>query len=431
MVSYGPPISTRASRPLPRNAAISPLKVVAQIEIRDSQRGAHNFCRLMSRFRNLRDDLLPIAQTCKGMAGDRVMINRLMHWQCKQIIQLIPQAWGLVGPVAESSQFQSRLQIAVELHRRLMSTVGEFERTQLHSAARIGQSDRVVRLLALGVPPDVQDLKGYSPLMIAARDGHTRIVEILRATPGVDLRRQERYGLNALMLAAHHNRLEILPLLLSAPGGRLEERSNEDNTAVVIAAKAGHQQVVAQLLAAGADPNAAGQGKMTALMHLAARGELAAVSGLCQHPRIDLNALNKEGQSALALAAARGHRAIVEYLLGRPGIGPHTRDAAGRTPLIAAVMNQQVEVAHSLLNGPRGNLEWVDDSGYSALTHALQRDLISVAMALIEQGVSKISPLDDSWIKVGLSSSNSVSFMRLLTAKDMVVAPAGCSCSIQ
>ena len=49
----------------------------------------------------------------------------------------------------------------------------------LFNASRDGNFEKVKKLLTAGVPFDWQDPYGYTPLMIAAINGHHEVVELL------------------------------------------------------------------------------------------------------------------------------------------------------------------------------------------------------------------------------------------------------------
>lgn len=53
------------------------------------------------------------------------------------------------------------------------------ERTALHEAAKLGRRDIVRLLLLSGAHPDPQSSYGFTPLALAAQNGHTEIMELL------------------------------------------------------------------------------------------------------------------------------------------------------------------------------------------------------------------------------------------------------------
>ncbi|KAF5859814.1 hypothetical protein ETB97_002423 [Aspergillus alliaceus] len=63
--------------------------------------------------------------------------------------------------------------------RRSCVVLRSKERTALHEAASEGNADVVAYLLERGAKPDVHDLNGQTPLMLAQTNSHREVVEIL------------------------------------------------------------------------------------------------------------------------------------------------------------------------------------------------------------------------------------------------------------
>jgi cytohesin len=91
-------------------------------------------------------------------------------------------------------------------------------RTALHNAA-FGGYARVVELLcaAPGAPVDAQDSDGWSPLMIAGRNGHEGAVRALLAA-GARQELQDSRGEAVLHHASRSGHASVVELLCSAPG---------------------------------------------------------------------------------------------------------------------------------------------------------------------------------------------------------------------
>ena len=116
--------------------------------------------------------------------------------------------------------------------RKQRSGVDEYGRMPLHHAAAEDQVEEVIRLLATGVNPNVQDDNGWSPLHFAAQ----------AVSPGA----------TEALLAA---------------GAQTELRDSFGNTALSTAvfASRGNGSVIQLLRRAGADPHAANSSGVTPL----------------------------------------------------------------------------------------------------------------------------------------------------------------------
>jgi|SRR5579872_3371166 len=147
-------------------------------------------------------------------------------------------------------------------------------------AAYSGDARTVIAMLAAGMPVDARD-SGTTALLVAASQGHTRIVQTL------------------LRAGANPNAADTDGLSLLVQAIRSESRS-----------------VIRALVAAGADVNCAEthDGSLeTPLMAAALRGDLALVRLLAEAGAI-INARSAKGLSALDLARSLNLEKVVAYL---------------------------------------------------------------------------------------------------------------------
>jgi len=82
-------------------------------------------------------------------------------------------------------------------------------------AVRRGSIDQLRRLLASGADIDARDGNGQTALMLAAREGHAKVVEWL-VDHGAALNHTAKYGLSALMLAVIGDRTDVVRILTAA-----------------------------------------------------------------------------------------------------------------------------------------------------------------------------------------------------------------------
>jgi ankyrin repeat protein len=148
----------------------------------------------------------------------------------------------------------------------------------------VGMDDeRVVqRLLVQGFDANAADPKGQPALVLALRDGSTKVAEALWRSPQLEVDRLNASGESALMMAALHGRVEWMRRLLdrgakvhqegwspihyaatgSQPaavalmldrGAPIDARSPNGTTPLMMAARYGAEASVDMLLARGAD----------------------------------------------------------------------------------------------------------------------------------------------------------------------------------
>ena len=87
-------------------------------------------------------------------------------------------------------------------------------------------------------------------LMLAVREGHSSIVDILLAEPGIDVTRRDVNGSTALHLACRYGQMDLVQQLLDHPGGLycLEWPDKWGETPLLTATRKGHLRCVKLLL---------------------------------------------------------------------------------------------------------------------------------------------------------------------------------------
>ena len=130
----------------------------------------------------------------------------------------------------------------------------------LHRAARLGNSEEVLRLVADGDAVDALDAAGMTPLHVAARQGEADTVRVLLAA-GADVAARDASGRTPLHYAALAGRKHVLEALLER-GATVEARDAHGDSPLHLAAHFARVDALGVLLAAGADVravNAVGQ----------------------------------------------------------------------------------------------------------------------------------------------------------------------------
>ena len=152
--------------------------------------------------------------------------------------------------------------------------------TALHLAARGGHTNIVVELLkcagvsvnakarnqhtqvSLVAPTDMEleylprpslaDMKievsdGFSPLHLAAREGHKGVVSRLLKCDEVQVNEKDDAGMTPLHLACKHSHAEIVKLLLEHPNCNVNAKANDNSTPLHLGVKSGNISTVIQL----------------------------------------------------------------------------------------------------------------------------------------------------------------------------------------
>lgn len=148
-------------------------------------------------------------------------------------------------------------------------------------AVKNGPPSKVSRLLEKGANPDIPNNKSYTPLMIAAQNKDEALAQILLEA-GANVNIRNKYGETAIMLASYNGLLKMVrqlyvrgakinhdgwnPLIYAATNGHtqiielllnngadIDATSDNGTTALMMAVRGNHLEAVSLLLEKGAD----------------------------------------------------------------------------------------------------------------------------------------------------------------------------------
>lgn len=162
---------------------------------------------------------------------------------------------------------------------RLVDVIDDDSRTALHLAAEANQAGVLTLLLEADGNPDLRDLDGCTPLILACARGFLPSANILIRS-----------------------------------GCDLDERSLEGRTALMEAAGNGHLSVVESLVQAGCRVNVQDCHGYSALSEAAAAGDLATVEMLIKGGA-DTEGTDTRGRTCLHVAALHGHNDVCARLI--------------------------------------------------------------------------------------------------------------------
>ncbi|KAM4608235.1 uncharacterized protein ankrd50l isoform 2-T2 [Polymixia lowei] len=330
---------------------------------------------------------------------------------------------------------------------RIDSTDG---RTLLASAAHVGSADVANLLLTRGADPLLSDHQGQTPLTLASRQGHIKVLAVLLDwakhqepdTAVIMVEHADSEGWTALRSAAWGAHSEAVRLLLDA-GADVNGCDGVGRTALRAAAWGGHEEILLTLLQYGAQVDKADREGRTPLIAAAYMGHREAVEILLNH-NADVDLADEDRRTALSVAAlcvptaagVKGYGEVASLLLER-GADPEHRDRDGMTPLLLAAYEGHEDIVELLLEagadvdetaGPNVNtpaaaavtpllaaaamghiktvgrvLFWgaavdaIDGEGRTALSLAAARGSVEVVRALLDRGLDENHKDDLGW----------------------------------
>ncbi len=209
----------------------------------------------------------------------------------------------------------------------------------------------------------------FTPAMVAeifsaASSDVNRVRELIDA--GIPVNIEDKDGVTPLMIAVQNGKLEIVELLLQRQADtKILNQGWGGTNALIMAATLGRADMVKMLLQWGADPNGIGRYKQLPLASACQYGHLDIVNVLLDNGA-QLNP--KDGHEPLVMAAMSGRPEIIKVLLDR-GANLNFSNS-GYTPLMAAAGTCRSEIVRILLE--RGASPDVKDKYGTAMTEAMK-----------------------------------------------------------
>ncbi|XP_063968080.1 serine/threonine-protein phosphatase 6 regulatory ankyrin repeat subunit B-like isoform X1 [Lytechinus pictus] len=218
-------------------------------------------------------------------------------------------------------------------------------------AAEEGHEESVRILLQQNARVDVFDEHGKAALHLAAENGHQVVADIMLWHKAF-VNAKSKIGVTPLHLAAHNGHNDLVNLLIHSHGAAIDALSLAKRTALHLAAQNGKLQVCETLLKLKSDSNAADIHGQTPL-HLAAENDHADIVKLFLKHKSELVSMaNSEGNTCAHIAASKGSVAVVKELLrfNRSGVCATKNKTNDSTALHLAAGGGHKEVVRVLLD---------------------------------------------------------------------------------
>ncbi|KRX01863.1 Ankyrin repeat-containing domain [Pseudocohnilembus persalinus] len=299
--------------------------------------------------------------------------------------------------------------------------------TYLIQAAKLGQSDMVVALLASGADPNVTDFhkksaifhsielndldsiyslvengadckfvddKNKTSVDYAFQKKHIHIIQYLFLKKG-QLADESHY-IDVLFFAASNNQFELIKEITSRgfPPGSTDE---DGNTILLLAFKNQHFNLVLQLIQQLqlnwliSHQNKNGDNLITLSIRQGVKNLAKIFIQECS--AVELNKVDKDGKTPLIHAAEQGYHEIIESLM-KKGVDFSRADKHNRTPLIYAVKNKHLLCVETIFQQSL-QLNDVDKKNRKQVQSALSKQPELIQQKFDEEMKNKESKLKD------------------------------------
>lgn len=255
-------------------------------------------------------------------------------------------------------------------------------------AAENGQSAIVETLLARGANPLKGTVGNRLPLHFAAEGGHLSIVSLLVKQPSVDPNLRDYTGQTALFKAADKGHHDVVELLLQQEGVDPDAVSQDGFTPLLQAVFGRHQKVVRLLLdRADVNPNQSDTTYNQTPLWMASTAGDDILAMFLERKDIEINGQSRWSETPLYQAIQRKHLSAARKLLDA-GADPNVPAYETKTALSWAAAQGSEESLGLLLQQPSIALDIPDIFGQTPVLRAADAGHTKSVRMLLDKGAN-------------------------------------------
>lgn len=262
----------------------------------------------------------------------------------------------------------------------------------MHLAAYAGKSE-IIRMLSVHKQLLESKIKlDYTPLLLAASQGHLEACEVL-LNVGANPLAINGNSLSAMHVAVRSGRAAVVQLFL-VHKQLIDLRTKEGVTPFILAAQKGHLEICGALLKGGANPLAIAEDGWNA-MHFAAKAEKTEIVKILLVYKQLIDSRTKKGFTPLMIAAEHGSLKTFEILL-EAGADPLAMTERGWSAMHLAVWNGKIEIFQLLL-AHKQLIDLKTKNGSTPILLAAEKGHLEICEALIKCGADPLATDEDGW----------------------------------
>lgn len=239
-----------------------------------------------------------------------------------------------------AAQILALIEDKIEKESKEVQDKKKQELKQWFQAAKSGDLETIKKLVA-AANVNAKNHLGHTALMLAASQGHSRIVKFLLDIPSIDINAQSNTKNTALIEATASEKPDIIRMLLDRPEININMQDQRDETAFMYACSGSLRLAKLFLNRPDLDINIQNDSGFTALIFAVEFELVDVVEELLKLANINVNIQDKSGLSALMLAAKHGNQRIVELLIQAPNINLNTLDNQGNSAIMLAKTSRE------------------------------------------------------------------------------------------
>ncbi|CAC5378634.1 unnamed protein product [Mytilus coruscus] len=269
-------------------------------------------------------------------------------------------------------------------------------------ACRQGHTEIVRMLIDTGADYNKCNNYGWSPVTFACGKGHTEIVRMLLDI-GTDYNKCDSEGCSPVMIACRYGRTEIVRMLLDI-GADYNKCDNEGWSPVMSACRHGHTEIVRMLLDIGADYDKCDDNGWSPVMYACREGHTEIVRMLLDIGADYNKCDNDKGWSPVKNACSEGHTEIVRMLLDI-GADYDKCDNNGCSPVMYACREGHTEIVRMLID-KGADYNKCDNNGWSPVMYACREGHTEIVRMLLDKGADYNNCNNGGWSPVKHACNN-------------------------